>query len=100
MYGTSTVVRCSGILYSIRVYIYTVYFNNAIMHIEYSRVALPCTLPPVWLHGVYLIYFLIGNLSYIPCSEPSRSVRLLDVMYTTDPHHKSKSIIITSWVCS
>ena len=33
--------------------------------IEYTRVALGCTLPPVWLEptGVYLIKFLIGNLS-------------------------------------
>ena len=31
--------------------------------------------------------FLIGNLSYTPSSEPSRTVLLLNVMYTTDPHH-------------
>ena len=40
---------------------------------------------PDFVAGVYLIYFLIGNLSYIPCSEPSRTVLLLDVMYTSDP---------------
>ena len=28
---------------------------------------------------------LIGNLSYIHCSEPSRTVLLLNVRYTTDP---------------
>ena len=43
-----------------------------------------CTAPPVWLvpTGVYLITFLIGNLSYSPCSEPSRAVLFLDLMYT------------------
>ena len=40
---------------------------------------------------VYLIYFLIGNLSCTPCSEPSNTVLLLDVMHTTDPHQRSKS---------
>ena len=41
-------------------------------YIEYTRVALGCTLLPVWLAhtGVYLIKFLIVNLSYSPCSEP------------------------------
>ena len=41
-------------------------------------------LASVWLLPtvVYLIKFLIGNLSYSPCSEPSRTVLLLDVMYT------------------
>ena len=39
----------------------------------------------------YLIYFLIGKLSYSPSSEPSHTVLLLDVMYTTDPHLRSKS---------
>ena len=43
---------------------------------------------------VYLIYFLIGNLSYSPCSEPSRIVLLLDVMFTTDPDQRSKSFYI------
>ena len=37
----------------------------------------------------YLIYFLIGKLSYSPRSEPSRTVLFFDVMYTTDPHHRS-----------
>ena len=58
--------------------------------IEYSRGALTCTLP-LCVAGVYLIYFSIGNLSYTPCSEPSRSVLLLDVIYTTDFHHQSTS---------
>ena len=53
---------------------------------EYTRVALgcKCTLPPVWLvpTGVYLIKFLIGNLSYSPCSEPSHTVLFPDVTYT------------------
>ena len=59
--------------------------------------ALDCTLPPVWLvpTGVYLIYFLIGNLSYSPGSEPSHTVLFLDVMYSTDPHQRQKSIIFT-----
>ena len=29
----------------------------------------------------YLVKFLIRNLSYSPCSEPSRTVLLLNVMY-------------------
>ena len=60
--------------------------NTGIAPIEYSRAALPWT---------YLIYFLIRKLSYIyvcsPSSKPSRIVLLLDVMYATDPHHRSKS---------
>ena len=59
--------------------------------IEYCRGALPCTYTPACVAVIYLIYFLIGNLSYTPCSEPSRTVLLLDVMYTTDPHHRSES---------
>ena len=48
--------------------------------IEYTRVALGCTLPPEWLvpTGVYLIKFLIGNLSYSPSSEPSSTVGWID----------------------
>ena len=38
----------------------------------------PCTVPP----GTISVKFIIGNLSYSPCSEPSCTVRLLDVMYT------------------
>ena len=42
-----------------------------------------CTVySPACVSGLYLIKFLIGNLSYSPCSEPSRTVLLLDVMYT------------------
>ena len=61
--------------------------------VQYISVALDCTVPPVWLvlMGVYLIYFLIGNLSYSPSSEPSRIVLFLDVMYSTDPHQRRKS---------
>ena len=59
--------------------------------IEYSRVALPCTLPPVWLELRYRIHFLIGKLSYSPSSDPSLAVLLLDVMYTMYAHHRSKS---------
>ena len=55
-------------------------------NIEYTRVALGCTFPPKWLvpTGVYLITFLIGNLSYMysPCSEPSSTVLFPDVTYT------------------
>ena len=40
---------------------------------------------PACVADDYLIYFLIGNLSYSPCSEPSSTVLLLDVMYTMDP---------------
>ena len=53
------------------------------------RAALPCTLPPVWLELPDLL--LIRKLSYSPSSKPSRTVLFLDVMYTTDPHHRSKS---------
>ena len=37
----------------------------------------------------YLIKFSIRNLSYSPCSEPSRTVLLLDVMYTMYARHPS-----------
>ena len=59
-------------------------FFDLIRTIEYTRVALGCTLPPVWLvpTGVYLIKFLIGNLSYSPCSEPGRTVLFPDVTST------------------
>ena len=64
-------------------------------HIEkvHYRGTLGCTLPHVWLvpTGVYLIYVLIGNLSYTPWSEPSRTLLFLDVMNTTDPHQRRKS---------
>ena len=40
--------------------------------------------------GLYLIKFLFGNLSYNPCSEPSRTVLLdLDVMFTMYARHPS-----------
>ena len=63
------------------------------MSIENNRVALgcvhlQCTLPPVWLRS-YLIKFLIWNLSYIPCSEPSLTVLLLDVIFTMYARHPS-----------
>ena len=35
----------------------------------------------------YLIKFLIGNLSYSPCSEPSHTVLFPDVMYTMYARH-------------
>ena len=57
---------------------------------KYTRGALPLY-SPACVAGVYLIYFLIGNLSYTPCCEPSRTVLLLDVIYcthTTDRHHR------------
>ena len=38
---------------------------------------------PACVAGVYLLSFFIGNLSYTPGSEPSRTVLLLDVMYCT-----------------
>ena len=56
------------------------------MTIEYTRVALGCTLPPVWLE-LYLIKFLIRNLSYSPCSEPSRTVLSREVTYTMYARH-------------
>ena len=65
---------------------------NTCRHRESTlRVAHQCTVPPVWLvpKGVYLIIFLIGNLSYIPCSEPSRTVLFLDQMYTMYARHPS-----------
>ena len=49
------------------------------------RGALACTVPPVWLE--LPDKFLIGNLSYIPSSEPSRTGLLLDVMYTMYARH-------------
>ena len=36
---------------------------------------------------IYLIKFLIRNLSYSPSSEPSRTVLLLDIMYTMYARH-------------
>ena len=42
---------------------------------------------PACVAGVYLIKFLIRNLSCTPCSKPSRTVRLLDVMYTMYARH-------------
>ena len=39
--------------------------------------------------GVYLIKFLIGNLSYSPCSEPSRTVLFPEVTYTMYARHPS-----------
>ena len=73
----------------------------------YTRGALGCTVPPVWLE---LPEFVIGNLSYTPCREPSRTVLMLDVMYTmnaatrlntkhppfTAPYYNSSMIQITS----
>ena len=65
--------------------------NHRVVHYCECRRALGCTLPPEWLVSstVYLIYYLIGNLSYTSSSEPSLTVLLLDVMYTTDPHQRS-----------
>ena len=62
-----------------------------VLLIEYTRVALGCTLPPVWPMptGVYLIKFLIGNLSYSPCSEPRHTVLFPDVTYTMYARHPS-----------
>ena len=55
---------------------------EVINSIEYRRVALGCTLPPVWLvpAGVYLIKFLIGNRSYSSCIEPSHTVQSFSPM--------------------
>ena len=44
---------------------------------------------PACVGGLYLINFLFGNLSYSPGSEPSRTVLLLDVMYTMYARHPS-----------
>ena len=51
--------------------------------IEYTRAALACTVPPVWLE-LYLVKFLIKNLSYSLCMyrETSHTVIFLNVMYT------------------
>ena len=44
-----------------------------------TRGALPCTLySPACVAGVYLIKFLIRNLSYTPCIETSHKVLLLN----------------------
>ena len=39
--------------------------------------------------GVYLISFLIGKISYSPCSEPSRTVLFPDLTYTMYARHPS-----------
>ena len=44
---------------------------------------------PACAGGLYLIKFFFGNLSYTPCTDPSRTVLLLDVMYTMHSHHPS-----------
>ena len=38
-----------------------------------------------------VFHSVIYNSVYSPSSQPSCTVLLLDVMYTTDPHHRSKS---------
>ena len=43
----------------------------------------------------YLVNFLIRNLSYSPCSEPSRAVLLLDVIHNSPPG--PLPIIIPPW---
>ena len=43
----------------------------------------------------YLVKFLIRNLSYSPCSEPSRAVLLLDVIHNSPPG--PLHIIIPPW---
>ena len=40
---------------------------------------------PTCVAGVYLIYFVIGNQYYTPCSAPSRIVHVLDVMDGNPP---------------
>ena len=64
---------------------------NVDVPIEYTRVSLGSTLPHVWLvpTGVYLIKFIIGNLSYSPCSEPSHTVLFPDVTYMMYARHPS-----------
>ena len=80
-------------MYSISIitiyHIHISYIIYTSTYIQYTRKALPCSVRPGW-HGVYLIKFLIRNPSYNPCSEPSRTVLLLDVMYTTEAHHPTK----------
>ena len=51
--------------------------GNHPVHSEYTRGALGCTLPPVWLvsNTVYLIYFLIRKLSYIPPAVANLAVQ-------------------------
>ena len=44
---------------------------------------------PACVAGVYLIKFLIRNLSYSPCSKPSRAVLFPDVMVTMYARHPS-----------
>ena len=57
---------------------------------NYTREALACTVYTVQsrLCGwSYLIKFSIGNLSYSPCSEPSHTVLLPDVLYKMYARH-------------
>ena len=63
--------------------------SGTIRLIEYTRVALGSTVLSRLCGRSYLIKFLIGNLSYSPCSKPSRTVLLLNVMFTMYPRHPS-----------
>ena len=59
--------------------------NMPIKEKVHYRGALGCTLPHVWLVCTYLVFDRESLILYTPCSEPSRTVLLFDVMYATDP---------------
>ena len=61
-------------------------------NIEYSRAALPCTLPPVWVELPDLL-FNRETLIQHPAANLAVQSFCSDVMYTTDPHHRSKSYL-------
>ena len=54
---------------------------------NYTREALACTVQSRLCGWSYLIKFSIGNLSYSPCSEPSHTVLLPDVLYKMYARH-------------
>ena len=98
MYSQYTILHSTHIQYSMYtsavcthvhyVHMYSMYVYTCMyctVHRESTlRVAHQCTAPPVWLVPtcVYLIKFLIWNLSYSLCNEPSCTVLFLNLMYT------------------
>ena len=66
---------------------YILVIERTASRIEYTRVALGCSVHSRLCGRSYLIKFLIRNLSYSPCSEPSRTVLFSDVMFTMYARH-------------
>ena len=54
--------------------------------ISIRRMALPCTVPPVWLELPDLLFNRETLNS--PSSKPSRTVLFFEVMYTTDARQR------------